>query len=363
MTLRQSTMRHARGRIAVGLCLTLAMLGCHVETITHGRQFTPDGRLRVSSLQPKCGCVSLKNTSGKRVSLESSFYGLALGSIVMERNEIIRILFDWAGPHNEDVYDIAAFDVNDAGQPQRDQQPPLRIQDALVEYAPMVDTPCNDKTCVFGPLAMNRVAEATESQERESSRRGVNFSSVIEASAPQDQCGCLMLRNFSDGAITLRSTLHGVETGQMDVPAGWTVPVPFDWAGPLDTDVYVVEGVNVRRMNQVIPRTAGSAATPAVPAAPATTNRSAMTIRLKDYLEIEGTLINMECKESYADFANDRHEAAALNVMCPWNPDGMPGLGMRAAFDQRTKNPQATNAAPNNAVPPLTARPQRPQAK
>ena len=238
---------------------------------------TNDGRLRVASLQPNCGCMSLKNASGKKVWLESSFYGIARGSLIMDPGQITRVLFDWGGRDNSDYYEMAAFGVNEAGAPLRDRQPTLRIQDALVEYAPMVDTPCSDKTCEFGPLSMNRMLEATETQERESPRRGVNFSSVIEASAPLDECGCMMLRNFSNGTVTLRSTLHGAETGQIDLRAGSTVPVPFDWAGPLDTDVYVLEAVDVRPANEPSPRPG------AAPGTPAAASRSAMTIRLKDY--------------------------------------------------------------------------------
>jgi hypothetical protein len=339
MNMRQWMMR-ARGQAAVILCLAVAATGCrNVETIAHGRQFMPDGTLQLASLQPSCGCMSLRNKSEKKVWLESTFYGIARGSMVMNRDELTRVLVDWGGTHNSDFYELAAFDVDQAGKPVRDRQPRPRIQDVLEEYAPMVDTPCGDKTCSFGPLSMNRMLEATEEQEREASHRGVNFSSVIEASAPQDKCGCMMLNNFSDEIVTLRAMLHGVETGQFDVRPGSTVPVAFDWAGHLDTDVYVVEGVDVRPANQPQRRTA---------AAPMTAARSAMTIRLKDYVEIAGSLVNMECTASYADFVNEHavNDVAETNVRCPWNPGGMPGLGMHAAFDRRTKNQQSLSAAP-----------------
>lgn len=336
------------GGIVLSLCALLATGGCgHTDSILHGREFTADGPLRVSSLGPKCGCVSLKNTTGKRIMLESTFFGISRGDIFLNPDEHTRILFDWAGPENEDYYLIDAYEAL-AADARGDKLP---MSKAVAEYAPFVDTPCDDEACTFNGLAMNRMMDDHEELERENPRRGVEFSSVITASAPQNECGCLMLTNHSDHDLTVRATLHGAETGQLDLLAGATVPVAFDWAGPLETDAYVIDAVDVRTPGETQLTEAAKMAT----TSGGSPNRpgSAMTIRLKDHVEIDGTLVNMTCQADFAEFVNQRgaNDAPEAAVRCPWRPANLQGLGMRVAYDKRSQQPDGTAQAPAQAAP------------
>ena len=165
---------------------------------------------------------------------------------------------------------------------------------------------------------------------------------MITASAPQNECGCLMLTNHSDHDLTLRATLHGNETGQLDLLAGATLPVAFDWAGPLETDTYVIDAVDVRTPGETPISEAAKMATTS--AGSAGRPGSAMTIRLKDHVKIDGTLVNMTCEADYAEFVNHRgaNNAPESTVRCPWKPNDLPGLGMRSAYDKRAQT--ATDA-------------------
>jgi hypothetical protein len=328
MTMRQSTNQATRRWLAASLCLTLTMMGCsNVEHISHGRQFTKEGKVEVGALMPSCGCISLQNTTPNKVAIESYFFGIRRGSLMLAPGEVTRALFDWAGSENSDVYELVAYNAGPDGTG-REQ---ARAQDVLREFAPASSTPCADRECPFGQLAMNRMLETEEVEQRQTARRGVNFSSVIEASAPLDECGCMVLKNISDKTVTLRATLHGAETGQMDLAAGATAPVPFDWSGNLDTDVYTVEAVGAAAANQPPP-------VPDVTAPVGDGQRTAMTIRLKQYIEITGTFVGMTCKAHEAEFTTRAVDQSEVTVRCPWAPHGKPGLGMHVAYDARAKH-------------------------
>lgn len=342
MTMGRSMMRQARGRLAVCLCLSLTVMACrqHVERIPSGRGFTPDHTMWVASLPPSCGCISLENKTGKKVYLESTFYGVARGFMLIEDQAVHRVLFDWGGPLNSDRYELVPYEADAAGRPQRDRR--LDAQATLAEFAPVAATACNDRDCAFGTLAMNRMLEAEEEAERDTARRGVNFSNVIEASAPLGQCGCMVLRNFSTKRVTLRSTLHGAQTGQITMDPGSTVPVPFDWSGNLDSDVYLVEAVDATSPDEV-----ARALEPNMQA-----HKTAMTIRLKQFVEITGTFVGMQCTATESEFIVAGHvpaDAAQVSIKCPWSPPAGAGLGMRVAFDERTRRLAPTPAGATGA--------------
>lgn len=349
-------MKRRTGGIVLGLCAMLAAGGCgHTETIVHGREFLDDGSLKVASLQPACGCVSLKNTSNRRLMLESTFVGITRGTVFLDPNEQTRVLFDWGGEANEDFYLVDAFDVNAEGQPVRPNGtiPKLKMHDVVSEYAPFVTSSCGDDACTFNGLAMNRMMADVEELERENPNRGIEFTSVITVSAPANECGCMMLTNFSQHDLTLRSTLHGTETGQMDLKSGVTVPLSFDWAGPLDNDAYVIDAVDVRTPGDA-PRATVTTNAQGTPDSQGGRAGSAMTIRLKDHVKIDGTLVNMTCNAEYAEFISHRNTAfAEASVRCPWKPEGVAGLGMRVAFDKRSqlKTDEAAATKPVAAAP------------
>jgi hypothetical protein len=362
----------SRGRLLAAFCVILTVatgcrrLGGNVETIRYGREFTPDGeRLRIASRQPRCGCISLTNTSEQRVWLEAWLYGTPRGAMVFPPGEKRRIMFDWAGSENTDFYELVTFKLakDDRGRETRDDSADggLRIRDILTEHAPFVHLSCNDDTCEFGSLSMNHVFLENIGQVDGATRqRGVNVSSVIEVAAPLNRCGCMMTRNISPASsITLQARLNGTPTGQLTLPAGATVPIPFDWAGRLDTDVYVIEIV-------ALDAPAATGAEPPATAGAGQAGQSeaelpghAMTIRLRDYVTVVGQLLDMDCTPEHAEFTPSTARAAApppatpseplggpaplTNVIqCPWLPGGNPVLGMFKAYDPDRTRVQRT---------------------
>lgn len=341
--------RQRAGGLVVGLCALLAAGGCgNTERIVHGREFLDEGPLKVASLQPACGCVSLRNSSGKQIMLESTFFGISRGSILLQPQEQTRVLFDWGGENNSDFYLIDAYDVDPKAPGQRGAK--LKMSEAVSEYAPFINTPCDDQACPFNGLAMNQMMDDHEELERENPTRGINLTSVLTVSAPANECGCMMLTNFSKHDVTLRSTLHGTETGQVELNAGVTLPIAFDWAGAVENDAYVVDVVDVRTPGSRLAGASGAKA-PVTTDSPSERPGSAMTIRLKDHVKIDGTLVNMSCQADYAEFINHRSASSSESaVRCPWSPDGRPGLGMRVAFDKHEQT--KSDAAPKPAAAP-----------
>ena len=65
---------------------------------------------------------------------------------------------------------------------------------------------------------------------------------TISLAADEPLCGCLILKNFSDRDIMLRSMLHDNELGLQVLPRSTTLTVRFDWAGPNGDDIYTLEG-------------------------------------------------------------------------------------------------------------------------
>lgn len=68
----------------------------------------------------------------------------------------------------------------------------------------------------------------------------------IRLAADEPLCGCLRLRNLSGQDILLRSLLKGEELGQHRLAAGAVADIRFDWAGPLGSDIYNLEGWNAQ---------------------------------------------------------------------------------------------------------------------
>lgn len=403
MTSGASPSRGAAVRGIAALCIVmLTSSACqqmgNVERIRFGREYTSDGeRLRVASLQPRCGCVSVANTAKHAIWLESWFYAIPRGGEVLQPGDRRRVMFDWAGPANSDFYELVAFKtaVKD-GVEGKDTSSTggLRLRDVAVEYNQLAQVACDDSSCQFGPLAMNRVfgATAVQGQEGAASPPGVNFSSVIEAAAPlENRCGCMLMENSDpDHAITLRASLHGAETGQLTLEPRQTARVPFDWAGDLDSDVYVIDAVALEaRTTKLGTQTAGRSAAPQGPGMPregtapiATaggTQSTAMTIRLRNYITIQGQLLEMSCTPEYAVFPlrpdNPTGGTAAIastpdsppsatgftteDIRCPWSPGGRPGLGMYSAYNPTRTVASATVPAsrPAAPVPPSAAPP------
>jgi hypothetical protein len=67
-----------------------------------------------------------------------------------------------------------------------------------------------------------------------------NGEGDIELAALMPQCGCVSVTNTSGGPVILRATLHGVKIGEAVISEGETHDYRFDWAGPENSDLYVV---------------------------------------------------------------------------------------------------------------------------
>ena len=73
---------------------------------------------------------------------------------------------------------------------------------------------------------------------------GVQFDSsgqTIELSSAEPLCGCLQITNISKNDVHIRSTLVGRELGSMNLPAGHTARIHFDWGGPSGAETFVLD--------------------------------------------------------------------------------------------------------------------------
>lgn len=393
--------RHERARLTAALCLVLmATMSCrqlgNVERIRFGREISSDGeRMRLAALQPRCACVSLANTSSERVWLESWFYAIPQGSIILEPGDRRRVMFDWAGPESSDFYELVAFKVgtDKEGLDARDDGPDggLVFNQVLTEYSPLAHMACTDKACEFGNLGMSRVFLAANVDESGSAQqRGVNVTSTIEVASPEeDRCGCVMARNISPSStVTLRASLFGKPTGQMSIGPGVAIPIPFDWAGPLDSDVYVIEIIDVSDTPTSASTQPGAAARPGgaaqrgggpqrgnAPAAPGAgigqlaqqnatvLDAPSMTLRIRDYISIVGQMSDMACTPEFALFtpamASTQPPAPAAatplpnTIQCPWlYADERPTLNMFSAYDPTRRIVRAPAAPQAPESPP-----------
>ncbi len=284
ITTRSTLLRLAYATTIV-LVLALANASCNRVRILHGYRFSSDGTtLLIASRLPSCGCITLAKTERRDKTedemplvLVSHLFGEERGQYVLEKNQPVRVRFDWAGPQSGNAYRITAHfpKVDNAGkiiepiQPRDEGVAPL--QDYLyVDPTSVVESSCSEQVCSFQTLGMNRAFTAQLGQnEVEQRRRGVNLTrggQALELSARASDpragfdesyhCGCVTLRNTSAGVdVELQAMLHGREIGRLTLPyreganPGQRL-VAFDAAGSLGDDVYVITALAVTPASQ-----------------------------------------------------------------------------------------------------------------
>ena len=139
----------ASRRLGAGLLvIAAAVTGCRHQPPPSGAQFEPDGRgVQVSALQPRCGCLTLRNASDGDILLRSALHERTLGETVLRQGGTLSVQFDWAGADVRDRYRLEGFDASGA-------RLPLRGRIVIVD-AGGANQPCGEAACEYGPLAMD----------------------------------------------------------------------------------------------------------------------------------------------------------------------------------------------------------------
>ncbi|MGE3404037.1 MAG: hypothetical protein AB7K63_15710 [Vicinamibacterales bacterium] len=105
--------RLAYAVVAIGMTVWVA---CRYDVIWTGAEFVDDGAaLRLAAAEPLCGCVKLRNVSGRPVHLRSFMEGQELGWRDVPPGEMVEEQFDWGGPRQEQAFLIDAW--TQAGEP------------------------------------------------------------------------------------------------------------------------------------------------------------------------------------------------------------------------------------------------------
>jgi len=124
----------------------LLTVGCRQERLWSGIQVQLDGRIKLASEQPRCGCLTVGNTTDGVLRLESVQGGQLLGDATLKPKEISSFRFDWAGTSANASYMISV------------STPEGRSLDARktlsIETHP-VWTFCDETLCEYGSLMMN----------------------------------------------------------------------------------------------------------------------------------------------------------------------------------------------------------------
>jgi len=124
----------------------LALTACRSQTIWSGVEFQQDGRLKLASQEPLCGCLTIVNVAGKDLALRSRLHGSTLGSTTLKAGAQLGFRFDWAGPENSDFYLIEA---TDAGGSEVNLKTAIRIEDKSGWVT------CSSAACPYGELMLD----------------------------------------------------------------------------------------------------------------------------------------------------------------------------------------------------------------
>ena len=214
-------------------------VGVNRQSYFHGAAFTGDGQyLEAAALSPGCACVTLRNTRSDSIRLRSELYALPLGEIVLNGGAQARFRFDWAGAEDSDRYRISTYTSDTTILPARD---------TLELVGPVIESSCVEAPCQFGGLSMDYAftapAAADDNPQGEAYVRFANGGRVLEVASESknDGCGCVVLENTGAEPYTLRASYQGTTRGSAISGAqGDLIYVGFDWAGPLDEDVYTL---------------------------------------------------------------------------------------------------------------------------
>jgi hypothetical protein len=303
----------------VSLLLLALMIAasCNRDDIRYGvtYQTAPDGHSVISAaaLMPQCMCMTLRNRRSSPTLVVASYYDQEIGKLLLGTGELAthRVRFDWAGPSNEETYELTAYPVEESGGVQRRGTEPLSpIREAVDVVGRPVASSCDERvSCEFGTLNMQRAFSAQlAAEEGTVTRRGVDFAHAgltLEARAEgagQLNCGCMVLWNSSMTDVMLRARHHGTEIGSLALPAGAVEQLAFDAAGPLPGDAYSISATLIQPMEPTAaagPAEAGGA----LDTPNQVTELSAVTAndaRIQDYVSILGQMNYMACRQDFS---------------------------------------------------------------
>ena len=313
------------GRAVIVALTVLAMAGCgNRDEIFHGVQFSRDGTTLVAAaLMPGCACMTLASThapGGGDVVVVSRIYGQDLGQLVLAPGQPARLRFDWAGPANEDVYEMSAFALENG----RRGQALVPLQDHVVMYGAPTPTSCQDTSCTFGTLNLSRAWSGQVGQaEVERHERGVTFTRAgqsLELGASLGSCGCVLLRNPTDTSVMLEARLRGRDIGSVPLDAGGNLQLAYDWGGADPDDVYTLTAASVPPTASIGAASVPPAVVPPRPVSPAPPaltpgGGSMMTTAMKisDHVQVLGEFDHMTCTPDGGTLA-----IAGSQVACPF---------------------------------------------
>ena len=312
-----------RGRNAGRLWLVVMLVGAigcgPTDQLLHGVRQQADGSgLELSAMMPRCGCITLENlgTGSQTIELVSRLHDADVGSLVLPAGERVRIGYDWAGPSNDDVYQVEGYLMTPNGRGGFTRaELPLAPLSTYVERSGNSDVVCRASDCAFGTLRMDRAMNASAIGGQPASRQsGVEFMNggqqLWAASAPAS-CGCMMIMNINPAGkpVIVRSALHSRDLGVLEV--GWDSAAPrqplvllgFDSAGTEDGDYYLLTTMAIDENGNV-------GADESVASQMAT-----RAVRAQDYIRIVGQMDSLECS------------AEGAVVYLPAPPELPPGPG------------------------------------
>jgi hypothetical protein len=103
--------RSRRTFVLLLACGALMSVSCRSREIWAGQEFLA-GRLRLAAQEPYCGCMTIRSQHDQQLTLTSYFHGMQLGETKLNKGDVLAFRYDWAGPENDDVYEIEAKDGN-----------------------------------------------------------------------------------------------------------------------------------------------------------------------------------------------------------------------------------------------------------
>jgi hypothetical protein len=124
----------------------LALGACRAQSIWAGAEFTDEGHMRIAAEMPLCGCLQIQNVSGQDLNLRSMFEATTVGRTTLKAGEKLDIRYDWAGPENEDNYQMI-------GTAPDGQEVDLRQTVKIIERSRFEE--CDKIHCQYGSLGMN----------------------------------------------------------------------------------------------------------------------------------------------------------------------------------------------------------------
>jgi len=126
--------------------MALLAVGCRTERLWSGIDVQLDGRIKLASEQPRCGCLSVVNTTNGVLKLQSVQGGQLLGEAMLRPKEPGSFRFDWAGTAANASYLVTASTLEGRS---------LDARKALLVETHPVWTFCDEAMCEYGGLMMN----------------------------------------------------------------------------------------------------------------------------------------------------------------------------------------------------------------